>query len=286
MVSASQLVALGYSRFAAADAAKAGRLHRLHRGVYAVGYRPLSWHGYCLAAVLACAPAYASHAAAGWLWGLLRYEPEQIDVTAPTRRHRKKAMRLHYARLDPGDRVEREHIPVTSHARTLLDLAATLPRRRLDRVLERSEELRRFDLAAVEELLGRVPHHRGALNLRGALAIYRDDPTVTRSELERRFLALVKRAGLPRPAMNFFVGAFELDAYWARERFAVELDVYATHGSRAAFERDRARQEELKLIGIEMIRITGARLDREPDLVVGRLDELLTQRRRQLALAP
>jgi very-short-patch-repair endonuclease len=82
--------------------------------------------------------------------------------------------------------------------------------------------------------------------------------------------------------MNFNVGGFELDAFWVAERFAVELDVYETHGGRAAFERDRLRQEELKLAGVEMIRVTGARLDREPQRVVERLATLLSRRRREL----
>ena len=84
--------------------------------------------------------------------------------------------------------------------------------------------------------------------------------------------------------MNFGVGEYELDAYWQAERFAVELDVYETHGSRAAFERDRVRQEDLKLRGIEMVRVTGARLDREPERVVERIAALLSQRRRQFGL--
>lgn len=282
MVSARQLRALGYSHDAMSDAAKAGRLHRLHRGVYAVGYKQLSWHSHCLAAVLACAPAYASHASAAWIWGLLRYAPEWIDVTAPSRRHAKAAMRLHYARLDPRDCVEREGIPVTSLARTLLDLAATLSRRRLDGLLERSEELKLFDLGAVDDLLSRVTHHRGGTPLREALALYRPKPAFTRSGVEDRFLALVGASGLPVPAMNFNVAGLELDAYWEPERFAVELDVFETHGTRAAFARDRLRQEDLLLAGIEMDRITGDRLESEPQRVMERLRRLLAQRRELL----
>jgi hypothetical protein len=93
--------------------------------------------------------------------------------------------------------------------------------------------------------------------------------------LERRFLALVQKAGLPRPATGFNECGFELDVYWPEHRFAVELDVFETHGTRAAFERDRLRQEELKLAGIEMVRITGNRLNREPYEVIRRLVRLL-----------
>jgi hypothetical protein len=135
------------------------------------------------------------------------------------------------------------------------------------------------------DLLGRVGHHPGVGNLRRALAIYRDrDPAFERSKLERRFRGLVKRAGLPAPAMNFNVFGYELDAYWEPERFVVELDVYETHGSHAAFERDRLRQEDLKLKGVEMIRVTGPRLDLEPDAMVARVAAHLAQRRRELGL--
>jgi very-short-patch-repair endonuclease len=282
VVSASQLRELGYSGDQISDAARSGRLQRLHRGVYAVGHRRLEWRGRCHAAVLASAPALASHVSAGRLWGLLRYDPGTFDVTAPTRRRKRSYARIHFARLAPADEDVCAGVPVTSVARTLLDLAPTLPKARLEGVLERSEELGVFDLAAVEEVLGRITHHKGVRALRRALALYRDDHAVTRSEVERRFRSLVLEAGLPPPAMNFNVAGFELDAYWAAERFAVELDVYATHGSRAAFERDRLRQEELKLVGVEMIRFTGLRLDREPDRVVASLAALLERRRREL----
>ncbi|HKA67152.1 MAG TPA: hypothetical protein VKG03_04520 [Solirubrobacterales bacterium] len=164
----------------------------------------------------------------------------------------------------------------------MLDLAGMLSAARVERLLQRSEELRLFDLVPLREAIGRSGHHPGAAKLRRALAIYHEDPTFTRSGLERRFLALVRQAGLPTPSMNFNVGGFELDSYWERERFAVELDVYETHGSHGAFERDRLRQEDLKLIGIEMTRVTGARLDREPKKVMERIAALLERRRREL----
>jgi hypothetical protein len=193
-------------------------------------------------------------------------------------------MHLHYARLADEDRAVWEGIPVTTLPRTLLDLASTLSATRLDRVIERSEELRLFDPRSIDALFDRAGGHPGIGRLRRALAIYRDEPAFTRSRLERRFLELVKRAGLPAPSMGFNEAGFELDAYWQPERFAVELDVYETHGSRAAFESDRLRQEELKLIGIEMIRVTGPRLDREPKMVIERVATLLDQRCRQLKM--
>jgi Transcriptional regulator, AbiEi antitoxin len=285
VVALEQLERLGYSRHSAGRAVRSGQLHRLHRGVYAVGHLNLAWEGRCLAAVLACGPsAVASHYSAAWLWGLLRTRPGTLHVTAPKRRRQRAGFRLHFSSLAREDRSVCDGIPLTAVSRTVLDLAAVFDARRLERVLESSEELRIFDLRAVDALLARAGRHPGAGRLRRALAIYRDEPAFTRSQLERRFLGLVKAAGLPAPTMNFAIGEYELDAYWQWERFAVELDVYGTHGSRAAFERDRLRQEELKLRGIEMIRVTGSRLEQEPDTVVERVGALLRQRRRQLGL--
>lgn len=172
-------------------------------------------------------------------------------------------------------------IPVTALPRTLLDFAIATRGYQLDRGIERAEELRLFDLREVEALLDRTIGHPGHGRLVCAIELYRE-PVFSRSGLERRFLALVRRAGLPRPATGFNVAGHELDVYWERERFAVELDVFETHGTRAAFERDRLRQEDLILEGVEMVRVTGKRLEREPDQVVERIARLLTQRRGRL----
>lgn len=280
VVSIRQLLGpLGYSASAVARAAADGRLLRLYRGVYAVGHTDLSPQGRCLAAVLACAPdAVLSHVSAAWLWGLLRYRPGAIHLSSLASRHPRPPLSVHRARLATQDRAVREGIPVTAVPRTLLDLAAMLPERGLAGVVERGEELRLLDLRGIDELLGRVGGHRGAKRLRDALQLYRPSP-YTRSGLERRFLELVREAGLPPPATGYNVAGYELDVYWEPERFVVELDVYETHGSRAAFERDRERQEELKLIGVEMVRVTGPRLAREPGVVIERVRELLRRRR-------
>ncbi len=196
----------------------------------------------------------------------------------PSSRQGRPPIVLHRTRtLSDEDRELREGIPVTAVPRTLLDLAATVRPARLQRILERGEELELFDLGPVESVLARNAGHRGVGRLRDALALYRT-PTFTRSSLERHFLALVADAGLPRPATGFNEAGFELDFYWPEQSFAVELDTFETHGTRDAFERDRLRQEELKLAGIEMIRVTGARLDREPEQVVARVARLLAQR--------
>ena len=280
IVSIRQLTGpLGYTRNQVARGVAAGRLHCLHRGVYAVGHSSLTQQGGCLAAVLACGrDALLSHDSAAWLWGVSKRSPVPHAVTAPVRRKPRPPILLHYAgNLTPEDRALQEGIPATSVARTFLDVAATSRAQRLQRMLERSEELRLFDLRAVESVLARNKGHHGAGRLRRALELYRP-PAFSRSGLERRFLALVQEAGLPRPATGYNELGFELDVYWPEQRFAVELDAFETHGTRAAFERDRLRQEELKLAGIEMIRVTEARLGREPAQVIARVAQLLAGR--------
>lgn len=272
---------LGYSPSAVKREVEAGRLLRLHRGVYAVGHRRISPHGRCLAAVLASGPrALLSHSSAAWLWGISRYGPAPLHVTSPLPRKRRPAIQLHHSRiLTEDDRALEANIPVTSLPRTLLDCAGQSGFSQLQRMLERSEELKLFDLEPVEELLERSRGHAGWGRLRRAIALYAPVP-FTRSEFERLFFEAVLRAGMPRPASNFVESGFELDVYWPEHRFAVELDTYGTHGTKAAFERDHLRDEDLMLAGIEMVRVTDVRFHREPKAVMRRVSMLLTRRRR------
>lgn len=271
---------LGNSRSAVYRAVDAGRLHRLHPGVYAVGHTHLSPHGHCLAAVLACGPdALLSHVSAAWLWNLTKTSPLPASVSTPHYRKPRRPLRLHEAHsITPEDRALREGIPVTSLPRTLLDLAATVRFDWLEKMVEKSEERGLFGLREVEDLLARTVGHHGHGRLRRAIALYKPS-SFTRSGLEKRWLELVLSVGLPQPHMNYVEQGFELDCYWPEYRFAVELDLFETHGTRAAFERDRERQEELLLAGITMTRVTGPRLEREPDEVIRRVARLLAQRR-------
>jgi len=280
VVSIRQLTGpLGYSQTAVHRAVRAGRLHRLYRGVYAVGHTSLSLHARCLAAVLACGPdALLSHVSAAWLWDLTKTSPLPASVSTPLHRRRRPPLRLHEARsLTAEDRALRDGIPVTALPRTLLDLAGTVRFDWLEKMLEQSEDLGLFDLRAVEGLLDRTVGHPGHGRLRKAIALYTPS-SFTRSGLERRFLELVLEAGLPQPRTNYVEHGFELDCYWPEFRFAVELDVFETHGTRAAFERDRKRQEDLLLVGIGMTRVTGPRLERESKEVIERVARLLSAR--------
>jgi hypothetical protein len=292
VVSMGQLLGFGYAANTVLGWAEEGRLHRLHHGVYAVGHRRLTWYSRCWAAVLGAEPdeaapwrAVASHRSAAYLWGLLRFTPDVMHVTAPTRRRAKRRFVVHFSSiLAEEDRAVCQGIPVTAVPRTMLDLAIRARPEQLDGYLERAEDRELLDVRAVEDVLSRAGGHRGRGPLARALAIYSPDPSFTRSKFERRFRQAVEAAGIPAPSMNFNAHGFELDAYWPDLRFAVELDLFETHGSRAAFERDRRRQEELKLVGIESIRITAPRLKREPQTVLRNLAVLLERRRHELGL--
>lgn len=182
----------------------------------------------------------------------------------------------------PEDRDSVDGIPTTAVPRTLLDFAAVDPYF-LKIALDRCAQRGLLDLIAIDAIIVRSRGFRGVARLRDALGVHRT-LAFTRSGLERRFLELVWGSDLPQPSMNLFIEGYELDAYWQLEQFAVELDTYDYHGSPVAFEADRLRQEDLKLAGIEMTRITGARMDREPEAVIARLRRLLTQRQRELGL--
>jgi very-short-patch-repair endonuclease len=275
VVSTRQLQALGFSDAVITAELRLGRLRRLHRRVYAVGHEALTWESWCVAAVAANSPCVASHWSAAWVWGLTRSAPSgKFHVTATTRRHRRAEFHVHFAALGEEDTTERERIPVTSLARTVLDLAA-LDATRTGKDLRRCDDLNLLDLGEFEALLARTSGHKGHSALAEAVDLYRPDPSVTRSGLERRFRALVREAGLPEPAMNYVVGGYELDCWWEEAQLAVELDTYGTHGSRLSFEEDRKRQRVLGLLGVRLERVTDRQLDREPDEVLRAVAALL-----------
>jgi predicted transcriptional regulator of viral defense system len=283
VVSFAQLRGLGFSKGAIGRGREAGRLHSLHQGVYAVGHVALSDHGRSMAAVLACGPgAVLSHGSAAWLWGLFPTCPINPEVSVPNAGRPRAGIGAHrVAPLALSEFGNQDRLPVTSLARTLLDVAASGRGRRLQQAIEKAKRLGRLDLGEIDDLLDRRRGAAGTRRLRQVVEIYRD-PAFSRARSELLFLDLIKRAGLPRPAMNTFVASHEIDAYWEAERFAVEVDGWDTHRTREAFEADPLRQENLKLAGIDSIRITARRIEREPKVVGQRLRELLARRRGEL----
>ncbi len=264
VVSLRQLQALGLGAGAIEHRIATGRLHRIHRGVYAVGRPSLTRKGHWMAAVLACGPgAVLSHRSAAALWQL-REDGWKTDVTVPGDRRSRGFIKAHRARMDPADITHCDGIPVTTVARTLLDLAAVLDRDQLVKTVEESERRKLFDLRAVEAVLTRNGRRCGTPALRDVLAVYREPPP-TRSDLERDFLALVRRtAAVPEPHVNVRVEGFEVDAFWPRSRLVVELDGRGYHTSPRVFEADRARDAVLQRAGYRVIRITRHRLRADP----------------------
>ncbi|HMS63200.1 MAG TPA: DUF559 domain-containing protein [Solirubrobacteraceae bacterium] len=175
-------------------------------------------------------------------------------------------------RLERADRTVREGFPLTSPARTLADLAGVLDRDELDAALERARSGRLVRPAEVLAAVARGPSRRGAGALRELLA---ERPTLTRSEAERRLLALIGRARLPAPATNVRAAGHEVDCLWLRERLVVEVDGYAYHAGRDAFERDRRRDADLLAAGHRVIRVTWRRIVDEPEAVIAAIAQAL-----------
>ncbi len=215
VVEAAQLRGIGISAQRASREARMGRLHRLHRGVYAVGHAAPSLEGRALGAVLSCGPsALLSHESAAWLWGVsTQFPPVPEVVTTRTVRHSRNEVRVHSATtIHPADESESEGIPVTAVPRMLLDLAGA-EAWNLRWALPRAKRLGLLDLSAVDSLLARSVGLRGVARLRHELDRFRLS-AFTRSDLELRFLHLVREAGLPAPSMNLFIAGYEIDAYW------------------------------------------------------------------------
>jgi very-short-patch-repair endonuclease len=230
-----------------------------------------------MAAVLACGPtALLSHRDAAALWGLQRPGRHAgIDVTTARRCRRRPGIVLHRSRrIHADDRAVSDGIPVTSVARTVLDLAEVVRPWRLARAIEEGERRGQLDLGAVERLIARGRGRHGVRPLKAALADYRPVP-FTRSELERRFIELCRSARLPEPAANLWIAGGEADMSWPERRLVVELDTTAHHGTQAAFERDRERDTTLQLAGYRVLRVTDRRLDAQPHKVLAAVRALL-----------
>ena len=278
VVTRRQLVEAGLGRGAIAHRVRTGWLHRMYRGVFAVGHPPLTREARWMGAVLACGDgAGLSHACATALWEVRPYNGVWIDITVPSRvgRARRERIRLHRSSIFNADDVTTHRgIPVTTIARTLLDVAATFNAPALARTIEQTEIRRLFDLAAVDAAIKRHPHHRGVAPLRRALALYRDDE-FSRSELEKAFLALCDAHRIPRPLVNHIVEGKEVDFFWPDQRLIVETDGRATHFTLAAYEGDRARDAYLLTLNYRVLRCTELQVRFDGATVAERLAAVL-----------
>jgi very-short-patch-repair endonuclease len=278
VITREQLRRVGLGEHGIAERVRTKRLHRLHRGVYAVGHDVLKPEARWLAAVLACSEgAVLSHASAAAHWGIRRSAAATIDVTVPLRagRTRRKGIRIHRSgRLAAEEVTVHEGIPTTTVARTLLDLADALNAGALKRTIAEAEYLRLLDMTSLIAAVQANPGRRGGKVLKLAQA----QPEWTRSELEDRFLEMVERRGLPRPVAGAMVEGYEVDFLWPADELIVELDGFAAHGTRSAFERDRRRDRRLAR-QLRTVRVTAAGLRYEEDAIAADLDALTSRSR-------
>jgi very-short-patch-repair endonuclease len=284
VVSLLQLRAAGLTEREISVRVRAGRLHRVHRGVYAVGHTALTADGRALAAVLACGPeAVLSHRSAAGQWALMR-SPKLIEVTAPRSRHGRAGFVLHRTRaLHADDRAVVDGIPVTSVARTIVDVADVLRERRLAEVVHEAEVQRLFDLRELDAAQARVPGRLGRHRLARVLAICAEQPRFEGREAERLFYELCHDHGLPIPQAGVFVAGYEIDFLWADLGIAVEIDGSAVHGTQKAFQADRTRDRVLAAHGIHVIRVTWSDLTSNPAALARQLQAIRAARARFMA---
>ena len=245
VVAASQLHEVGLDKSAISRRARLGRLHRVHRGVYAVGHLALSLHGRWMAAVLACGEgAVLSHGSAAVLWELLRPLDGPIHVSVPTTAGRasRRGIRIHRTPALRRPTTHRNGIPVTTIARTVEDIRGHLAPHLVRRAI-RQAEFKGMRLDGIE-----TDH--------------------TRSDLEALFLDLCRHHQLPLPEVNVKLGRWEVDFLWRFDRLVVEVDSFAYHRGSVAFADDRARDLDLRGAGFAVHRFSERQLEEEPGRVV------------------
>jgi very-short-patch-repair endonuclease len=277
-VSYAQLVTCGMTPTQIGDRVARGQLQRLWRGVYAWGHRELRPEGSLIAAVLACGNgAVVGYRSATAHWELLRIRPAAIDVVvrgAGTRAQR-PGIRLHCVRrLDPEDVTVKDGVPITTPAKTLVDLGAVVSDRLLERAYEQAQVLRLVEPGEVEAALTRS-NGRKTRALRRLASRERRTSTITRSELEERFLALVRRGGLPEPEVNARLAGYEVDFLWRARRRVIEVDGHTYHSTRQATTRDRRKDDDLEAAGYGVTRFTADQILHDPEDTLERAKRVL-----------
>jgi very-short-patch-repair endonuclease len=269
---------------------RSGRLERVHQAVYALPHTselPLAAEA---AALLACGQdAVLSHHSAATLWRLRPGSAQPVHVTIPGRRGlpAPHGVKLHRSRtLSDADLRLHEGLPVTAPARTLLDVAAGLCDRDVERQLDEALFVRRIlTLAEVDDVLARAGSHPGRARL-ARVAANHTRSTRTDSPPEERLFRLIRSAGLPEPRLGVVVLDYRLDFLWPELGLAVEVDAYGTHGSRSRFEADRRRDAKLLTeCGIVVIRLTRTMVEQCPFEAVGVVARALGQREAELRSA-
>jgi very-short-patch-repair endonuclease len=257
IVKGGQVREAGLSRRQIERRVEAGWLVPKYQGVYAVGHTALTDKSHLIAAVYACGEyALASHRAAAKLWGIVRGS-QPIEVTGPRSREVGRGFILHRSRLiHEEDRALIDNIPVTSLARTLVDLADVLSEERLANAVNEAEMKGLFDLRQVERVLERLPGRKGRHKLGRVLAAYTPVQPFFRSRNERFVHDLCREHGLPTPRVNTWVHSQEVDFYWPEAGIALEFDGGAVHRTTKAFYDDRERDRALAAKGVHVVRAT------------------------------
>lgn len=282
VVSRPQLLTLGVTDAAVKWGVRSGALHRVHQGVYAVGYEAGTVESRWMAAVLACGPhAALSHLDAAALWNISDLLGSRVHVLTQ-RNQRCEGLWVHRARrLHPNDLTTHRGIPVTTVARTLVDLTDVLGRERLLRAVREAEFLGLLDHQLLNAAVERARGRRNVRALKTALAAHKPGQIV-RGELEHRFLELIGEAGIREPETNATVSTarrtYTVDCLWRAEGVAVELDGRAAHIRATAFERDRERDAALSAMGLRPVRFTWQRVTAAGDAVIADLVAMLTNR--------
>jgi very-short-patch-repair endonuclease len=251
---------------------KCGELRILYRRVYLLA-PSIGPHTRDIAAVLACGPnAYLSHQSAGHLHGVLPYvpRPRSRHVTVVARNPgARRGIALHrVVELERSEVAQEYGIPVTTLARTILDLACELRDGDLEQAIAEGFARNRLSRAKILAQLELRSGHRGAARVRTQLE---RTPARTRSRSERRLLAAVRRAGLPEPEVNAPFGRWEVDLLWRNHGLAVEVDGYPSHSSPRAFERDHRKTAELQDAGLQVLRLSGEQVRAELSGSVARI---------------
>jgi very-short-patch-repair endonuclease len=248
-----------------------GGLVPYHRGVFAIAGAHIGPRGRAFAALLAGGEgAVLSHRSAGANW-LIIPEPAIAEITVPGQRRSRDRLVVHRSTtLLPRDVHHRAGLAVTSPLRTLLDLATVEPHASLERAVAEAQVLRLLDADAIRDVRG----HPGAKRLRAALDGSRDS-NPTQSELERVMARLIREAGLPLPVIQMRIAGHRADLAWPGHRLIVEVDGWAAHGHRLAFERDRARDLAHTLAGWTVVRFTWRQVGERPLEVATKLAALL-----------
>jgi very-short-patch-repair endonuclease len=286
VISITQLLEIGLTRRMIEWRVASGWLHRLHHGVYAVGHPNISREGRWMAATLAGGPgAVLSHRSAAAHLGIRDTRAASIEVSSPRRAGRSRdGIRVHSgATLAATDFTVVREIPCTTIPRTIFDLSAALSRDALEYVLHRAESgPEPLDFAELAALLRRFPGRPGTPRLRSLLGRPAElTDGQAKSKLERAFLSLCRRAGLPRPRVNAWIpltipaGGLEVDFTWPECKLAVETDSASFHETTRARRNDPARDRALTLAGWRVARYTWWDVTAEPGRVASELTGLL-----------